>query len=403
MDAGTQQMTDRLYYNDPALVSFEANITGSGTRDGRPWVTLDRSAFYPTSGGQLHDLGTLNGIPVVEVLEDDSGEVVHLLEGPLGSPEEKISGEVDPERRRHFRQQHTAQHILSQAFFRLYDLQTKSVHLGLEYAAVELPADEISDDKLATAETLANDVIRAGDPIQIMFVTPEEAANLPLRKVPQVREKIRIIRVGDFDWSACGGTHCSTTAEVGMIKIVATERLRKRTLVKFLAGDLAFADYARRFDVTAILSKRLTCHIDDLPEKFEKLDEELKVVRQELTALRKEMLPSRADALASSAIKIGRYSLVGSVEGDSDAKLATQLASLVADKLGGVAAIIAESRLLLATASESDLHAGKLAKQLSERIGLRGGGGQNQAQLGGAEPAKLDEYVTQLKALLANE
>ncbi len=314
----------------------------------------------------------------------------------------KVSGEIDGKRRRLFRQQHTAQHILSQSFFRLYDLQTVSVHLGVEYGAVELPADEISRAKLVKAEELSNDVIRSGNPVQIMFISPEEAAELPLRKVPKARKKLRIIRVGDFDWSACGGTHCSTTAEVGMIKIVATERLRKRTLVKFLAGDLAFADYSRRFDVTAALSRRLTCHIDDLPDKFDKLDDDLRSLRQELSALRKDALPSIADSIAESATEAGKYRIAYANEESIDAKLATQLCALVADRIAGIAAIYADGRLLIATASASDLHAGQIARQLSERISLRGGGGQNQAQLGGAEPSRLEDYVAHLRTLLAD-
>ena len=160
MDAATQLMTERLYYTDPALVSFEATVTARGMVDGHPWVTLDRSAFYPTSGGQLHDLGQIDGVRVVDVTEDEAGEVRHILETELNAASDCISGRVDIKRRRLFRQQHTAQHILSQAFFRLYDLQTVSVHLGLEYAAIELPADEISEEKLAGAEELANEIER---------------------------------------------------------------------------------------------------------------------------------------------------------------------------------------------------------------------------------------------------
>jgi alanyl-tRNA synthetase len=277
-----------------------------------------------------------------------------------------------------------------------------SVHLGEEYGAVELPADEISEERLGEAEKLANDVIRAGDPVQIMFVTPEEASKLPLRKVPKFRERLRIIRVGDFDWSACGGTHCSSTAEVGMIKIIATERLRKRTLVKFLAGDKAFEDYSMRFDVTAALSRELTCHVTDLPEKFQKLDDELVALRREISAIRKDMLPSQAEDIARSQIEVSGSNLATAIVEALDAKLATQLAALVADKIEGIALLFADGRLVMATAESSGLHAGNLAKQLSEKSGLRGGGGANQAQLGGAEFAQFDRYVSQLKAILGD-
>lgn len=395
-------MTERLYYNDPGLASFDAIITGEGTIDGRIWVTLDRSAFYPTSGGQLHDLGRINGIDVIDITEDDNGEVQHFVRSAVGQVGEKVSGEIDPVRRRLFRQQHTAQHILSQAFFRLYSLQTMSVHLGEEYGAVELPAEEVNDDKLCEAEKLANEVIRAGETVQILFVTPEEAADFPLRKVPKTRDRLRIIRVGDFDWSACGGTHCSSTAEVGMIKVIATEKLRKRTLVKFLAGDKAFEDYSQRFEVTSALSRDLTCHIADLPGKFRKLEDELIGLRREMGAIKKEMLPSKSGELAEQAFEVGRHKVAAAIDNSLDPKLAMQLGGLVADKIGGIAVLLAEERLIIVTAESSGLHAGHLTKELSEKTGLKGGGGVNQAQLGGADRDRFDLYVAEIKAILTN-
>ena len=213
---------------------------------------------------------------------------------------DRVSGRVDEKRRWDNRQKHTAQHILSQAFIRLFEFESVSVHLGEEYAAIELSSGELSRAQMNEAEDEANRIILENMPVSINVVSSDQAAQLPLRKIPQREDNIRIIQIGDYDWSACGGTHCLSTAEVGIIKIVGSERIRDHSVVRFLAGGQAFSDYKDRYEITDSLSRHLTCAVSDLPDKFDKQTVEVKLLRKQITQMQKELLPSKVAELASN-------------------------------------------------------------------------------------------------------
>lgn len=395
-------MTERLYYRDPALLTFGATIVDVPSSVGKFVTVLDRSAFYPTSGGQMHDLGTLNGVAVIDVQETEDGEVWHITGGPVGGAGERVRGEIEPIRRRRNRQQHTAQHVLSQSFIKLFGWETVSVHLGEEYGTVELAAAEIGEQHLAEAEALANDLIAQNLPIEILFMDSANLAATPLRKIPERSGEIRIIKIGEFDWSACGGTHCLGTAEVGLIKLLGIEKIRNRPLVRFLAGRQALDDYAMRFAVTERLSRSFTCHLNDLPSKTEKLGVENRELRKQVTELQRQLLPIRAENLAAIAVTRGRVRMVTSVQNDLDGATASQLAQLTADRTGGVTLILAEGRLVVAVAESSGAHAGDIVKKLAAELGLRGGGSNRVAQLGGVEASKLAEYENLVAAMVGH-
>jgi alanyl-tRNA synthetase len=386
-------LTDRLYYRDPALLDFDAEIVATGQRDeGDYYTILDRSAFYPTSGGQMHDTGRMNDCKIVDVIEDDHGEVLHISEQPVGKPGDAVNGTVDRERRQHNRRMHTAQHILSGAFYKLDNRTTMSVHLGEEYGAVELNTEELSDKLLWEAEEMANEIVDLNYPVDILFVEGNEVDQLPLRKPPSREGTLRIIKIDDYDWSACGGTHCSSTAEIGLIKIIGTERIRGRILVKFLVGLGALDDYRKRFNATEELIRTFTCHVTDLPSKVEKLLDENKSLKKDVADLQKELLPIRAEHLATEAINSGPIPVLAGVIDDLDVSTAGRLATLTADKVRGVVVFCVGDKLVLTTGSDSGIHAGELMKKLVAATGLRGGGGQTMAQAGGAECGSLKTY-----------
>lgn len=396
------RMTKRLYYNDASLLEFEAKIVDCGRHNNEYFTVLEKSAFYPTSGGQLHDAGTLNGVQVTDVIESDAHEVWHITGKPVGNVGDIVRGRVDKDRRQVHRQMHTAQHILSQAFVRLYGFETVSVHLGEEYAAVELDTPQVSSEQITRAEQMANQVVNANSPIEILFVESDQAASLPLRKIPSREGTIRVIKIGDFDWSACGGTHCNSTAEVVMCKLTGVEKMRGRSLVKFLAGKQAFDDYCNRFSITSELSRRFTCNVNDLNGRVEKLVAENESKRKEIARLQKELLPVWADKLAAEAKACGKYKLVCQAMDLSDDRSAAQLARLAAGRIEGIAVLLVSDRLLVAVAPESGLHAGQLAMRFSELTGLRGGGSAAFAQLGGAEEEKMPHYQEVIEKLLSD-
>lgn len=394
-------MTERLYYRDPAILEFEATIISSKEVDGRFQTILNRSAFYPTSGGQLFDTGLLGDVPVIDVVESDH-EVLHISERKVGEAGVSVHGKVDAGRRQVHRQQHTAQHILSQIAVRKFGFETVSVHLGDDYGAIELNNASIEQSQLEILETEANQILYVNWPVTIVFVSGAELERIPLRKIPSREGELRVIKVGEFDYSACGGTHVSSTAEVGLIKIIGWEKLRGHALIRFLAGIQALDDYRTRFGVTDSLAKALTCNVNDIAGRFDKLSSENREQRKQIAQLFKELLPIRAEELVASATQVGQLKLVYKAMEGMDAQTAGQLAGLVADRIDGLVLLVADGKLLLAVSAISGYHAGDLAKKLGPTLGLKGGGSNRAAQLGGAEANRIEEYKSALVSLIGH-
>src|ERR1051326_619895 len=216
-------MTERLYYADAYLHEFDASITRVASRDGRTAVYLDRTAFYPTSGGQPFDIGTLNASRVVDVVDEDGG-IAHLVDGRL-SAGDRVHGVIDWTRRFDHMQQHTGQHVLSAAIDRLFGARTVSFHLGADASTIDL-SRELTRDELIAAEIDANRIVWENHPVAIRYASAEEAARLPLRKESIREGTLRLIDIEDFDLSACGGTHVARTGGIGVIAVASSERFK---------------------------------------------------------------------------------------------------------------------------------------------------------------------------------
>ena len=227
-------MTIRLYYDEPYRATFDATVTSCVTRNGAIEVMLDQTAFYPTSGGQPHDLGTLSGARVLDVVDTESEEIVHVVDARLAEGT-SVRGAIDWERRFDHMQQHTGQHVLSAAFDRMFGVRTESFHLGVTAATIDL-AREVSVEEVRRAEDEANRIVWEDRPVAIRVATPEEAANLPLRKASLRSGPIRLIEVCDFDLSACGGTHVSRTGAIGIVATTGTDKFRGGSRIEFVCG-----------------------------------------------------------------------------------------------------------------------------------------------------------------------
>ena len=201
-------MTQRLYYADSYLREFDAAVIDAHPRDAHVGVVLDRTAFYPTSGGQPHDAGTLNNLAVIDVLEDEEDRIVHVVSERLQGT---VTGTVDWSRRFDHMQQHTGQHILSQACVRALGAQTRAVHLGGEVSTLDLDRPELSLEAVASAEDLANQTVFEDRPVLVREVEEADLVSLQLRRPPKKHGRIRVVEVEDFDRSACGGTHVRRT------------------------------------------------------------------------------------------------------------------------------------------------------------------------------------------------
>lgn len=239
-------MTERLYYKDSHLLKFDARVVSvAADADGRAFVVLDRTAFYPTGGGQPFDTGALGRARVVECVEAEDAGVLHVVEGEAPEPGARVTGLVDWPRRLDHIQQHTGQHILSQAFVELYGAQTRSFRMMSDACEIDVDLGDPSDEKIERAVGRANEVVWEDRAVRVHNVTPEEAARLPLRKDTAREGGLRVIEIEGFDFSPCGGTHAHRTGEVGMIAARGWERAKGLVRVTFVAGTRALADYRR--------------------------------------------------------------------------------------------------------------------------------------------------------------
>src|SRR5437588_6313240 len=236
--------TERLYYSDPYLLEFDANIVETKPIGNRIGVVLDKTAFYPTSGGQPNELGTINDVPLVDCMEDTAGgNVLHVLERKIEGP--SVHGRIDSDRRADHMQQHSGQHVLSQAFVELFNWPTVSFHLGVVACTIDLPADSVSREQAEKVQELANRIVRENRDVAVRYVAHEDIAEAGLRKPTERTGDIRVIDIAGYDRSACGGTHVRTTGEIGSILITRIERAKKQTRVEFICGNRV-RKYARQ-------------------------------------------------------------------------------------------------------------------------------------------------------------
>lgn len=394
--------TERLYYDNSFLLSFTARVVGRRVVEGRPALFLDRTAFYPTSGGQPHDRGTLNGIPVLEVREERE-EILHILEGePAGVV---LQGEVEWEQRFDHMQQHTGQHILSQAFERR-GAATSSFHIGEEVSTIDLDRPPFSPEELAQVEDEANAVVFEDRPVRTYFVTPDELSRLPLRKRPAGYERVRIVEVEEYDWSPCGGTHCTRTGQVGPIRIIHSERRGAETRVIFLCGWRALRDARWRHNLLTQMGNALTVGIPYLPETVAKLVAAAEESRKALERARRALLRYEARELYEGAEAIGPARVVRAVFPGRPLEEVRLLAREIASLPGGVALLGSageEGRLCFARAEGLPWDMGALVREATAVLGGRGGGRPHDAQGGGPEADRLEEALEQALKYLREE
>ena len=293
-------MALRGYYDDSYTTAFLGNVIEATEVGGRPAVVLQETLFYPTSGGQPNDTGLLGDRRVVDVVvREGDGAVVHVLDGFLGLGD--VAGRIDWGRRLDHMQQHSGQHILSQSFLRIAGAPTVGFHLGVEYVSIDVETPGIGEGGLREAVVLANDVIERDLPIRAWFPSAEELAGLSLRKAPEVDGALRVVAIGDFDLSACGGTHLARTGPVGLIHCLKTERYKRGLRISFLCGSRARRDYAAKQQIVSGLSAALTCAVAELPDTVQRLQSELQETRRQVAKHHEGELDREAVALRPTA------------------------------------------------------------------------------------------------------
>lgn len=291
-------MTEKLYQSDSYLQEMTAAVVKREERFGGPALLLDRTVFYPTSGGQQHDTGTIAGVSVIDVQADAEG-IWHVTGSPL--LDEQVTGRIDWPRRFDFMQQHTGFHLLAGAFYQGLGIKTLAAHLGEEESTIEVAAGEISAAEIEQVEALANRTIWENRAVTARLVTAEEAAALKLRKAPQVEGVIRLIEIDGFDLDPCGGTHVRATGEVGLVKIIGRERIRQGQRFTFLAGGRAWGRVQQHHQVLAGLAQLLTTDYASLAPVIARLMEENKGMRKELQQRQQQLAEEALAALLAAA------------------------------------------------------------------------------------------------------
>jgi alanyl-tRNA synthetase len=367
-------MTRRLYHDDAYLRRFDATVVAVTTWKTKPAVVLDRTAFYPEAGGQLGDRGRLGDAIVVDTQETDEA-ILHILDGAAPAVGAAVAGELDWARRRQHMAQHTAQHLLSGTLLDRAQAPTASARLGESALTIDVARDRIPDAELASAEDLANELIDDDLAIRAWFPDAGELAALKLRRDPKVSADIRIVKIGDFDFSPCGGTHCDRTSQLGTIRITSSERYKGMTRVTFTAGRKSRTELFARDQVLRALATQFSCGPAEVPAAIEKLRRDAETASTEMTSLR-----SRLAALVIAQLGDAPR-VIATIPGDAELvrSIAAKLAAAGRDAL--LAATDGEAlHVVLFRAAGSTLDCGALFKQLVAQVGGRGGGKPERAE-----------------------
>ncbi|NOZ62498.1 MAG: hypothetical protein GXO74_12555 [Calditrichaeota bacterium] len=387
--------TKKLYLVRPDLKQFEAKIVSIAPFEDHFALILDQTAFYPTSGGQMHDSGTANGIPVVDVIETDA-EIVHILPEPISG--DKATCQINWERRFDFMQQHTAFHILAQSFLRVTGKNTLSSHLGEEFSTIDVETAQISDREIEQVEMLANQICFENRAVRHFFVQENELDHFSLRALPTKGEQIRLVEIENFDVDPCGGTHVNYTGQVSVIKILSQEKIRGNVRLTFVAGKRALSDYQRKWKILKQLSAKLTEAEDKIINKFEKLQAEQKEFLKIKKKYRALLISKEADDLIAEAHISDSIFLTRIFENRELAEI-RDLARQIINR-GHLIVIFGlkneRGNLIIARSKDFEINLAALAPKINEIVNGKGGGRADFIEVGGIQTKNWEQIPDQI-------
>ncbi|HVB35691.1 MAG TPA: alanyl-tRNA editing protein [Candidatus Acidoferrales bacterium] len=396
-------MTERLYYNDPFLREFDAQVLACEPENARWRVRLDRTAFYPTSGGQPFDTGRLDAATVVEVLDAEDDEITHFTDQPVAAG--AIHAAIDWPRRFDHMQQHTAQHMLSAAFIELFRFQTVSFHLGRDISTIDLATQTVTPSQLEEAERRVNEIIFDDRPIAVRYGTAEELAAQGIRKKVDREGTLRVIDIEAFDRQPCGGTHLARTGQAGMLLMRKCERQKQNWRVEFVAGWRALA--AARGDFAALrqAAEHLGCGMSELPENVRKIQEERRTSQRDVKKLAARLAElEAADLLARNTEPShdGKRRIIVFISDDAASSYLAMLAAKIVatPNVRVILASRAASAMVLAQSAGLDADMGALLRELLASVGGKGGGSKVFAQGTAPEVSVLDGVISAARVRL---
>ncbi|HET8674771.1 MAG TPA: DHHA1 domain-containing protein [Blastocatellia bacterium] len=400
------EQTERIYFTDASALEFSARVVEVRSSSDGEQIVLDKTAFYPTGGGQPNDTGLLNEARVDDVYEDEAGTIFHLVKEPgLLRVGESVTGRIDRARRLDHMQQHSGQHILSQAFVQTCNAQTRSFHLGAQTSTIDIELYSPTDDHMRAAEEVANQVIFEDRLMRVHMVNEEEAMRLPLRKEVAVRGRIRVIEIEDFDWSPCGGTHAARTGQIGLIAIKSYERAKKMTRVEFVCGRRALVEYRQASSIASAVARLFCADRDTAPELASRTIEENKALKKRLRDLLELATIAEAAGLLAESEATNNFKIIQRAFDGRDVEEIRLLASKIVSLEPAVALLgtrdKSSARLVFARSASLAQEMGKLMAEACSLLGGRGGGRSEMAQGGGPMIEKLEEALSNAAAKAA--
>ncbi len=391
-------MTKRLYYEDSYLREFQAAVVTLRQRGKEPAVILDRTAFYPTSGGQPHDEGSMGSSRVLDVEEDSAGEILHVLDKPL--PLGSVQASIDWNRRFDHMQQHTGQHILSQAFLKTANAATISFHMGQETSTIDIALPSPPPALLDEAAKLANAVVFEDRRVNILTLERDQLSAFGVRKESDREGPIRVIDVQGFDRSPCGGTHVSRSGEIGIIFILGCENYKGGARVEFVCGERARKAFGKDHGILRDLGQIYSCQPEDLPRLSEKTMQERSALARENLHLQDQLLEIEAvELLGNSTPGLAAQTVIKSYAGRNLESLKVLARKLTARP--GVLAVLATvsgqtAQIVVSRSEGVPFDCGAAIKKVAAGMGGKGGGKPDQAQAGGVPTEKLQAWMQEV-------
>jgi alanyl-tRNA synthetase len=394
----------RLYYNDSYISAFKGQITDLYSDKDNLYLISDKTGFYPSSGGQPCDYGTIEDLPVVDVFEREDGEIVHVIspgEGHKLKTSMDINCTIDWQRRFDHMQQHTGQHILSQCYLKLFNLKTAGFHLGKDFSTIDLDISDLSEEKLFSGELYANKIVFENRPIHIKYMDKEEIKEKNIRDKSGRSGLLRIIDIKDFDSSACGGTHCNSTGEVGLIVISNREKIKEKFRIEFLCGFRALRLFREYSSVFREVSCKFSVGSHDLVTKIDKLITENKENYKTLKKLKEQSMIREVELLYHSNRTIKDNILyIKHIYEDKTVEELKGLAKSVIMKSDNILACLATapepSNLIIARSKDVTLNLSELMKNFNRNLTGKGGGSADFVQGGGYKLQEIEKILLEL-------
>lgn len=402
-EKGERKLEKKLYYNDAYQQTFTTKvIKQEHDTEGNLYVVLNETAFYPTGGGQPHDTGTLNGIPVSNV-EEVNGEIRHFIIEQLHT--EEVEGKIDWERRFDHMQQHTAQHILSAAFWDYFDIPTIGFHLGKETVTIDLETENLPTETVEKAAQIANKIVFENHPIHTQWMNLEEAKTLPLRKEPTMTENIRVVIIENFDYNGCGGTHPKRTGEVGPIQVLNWERNKGGIRLTFIAGWRTLKLMGQQQQIMKDVSKQLNSSETDIPAKVAQILTSQKENEKAVQAMNEKLLFAEANELLQQPEEIHAGTLISKVFINRSMQEIAKLSAIITEQQEhAITYFVIENddklQCILACGKAVILDMNSLLKNALPSIEGKGGGNKKSARGGGKAIMSGDEFLSRLVSSL---